>query len=145
MVGGFRDSMIDQLVRYLASNCGRMFPGWTNQDMRDYVMFHVSNGTLVYTSEGYSITGMLIAWQQSTPTLEPWTWQRNDRFGRFVWVDHFIAKTSEVAVQLFDLIMSRWGWWECSVAGVRKGIDRVYKPSTVKRLLTKAKDIYGNH
>ena len=132
-------SVSTQIRNYLRVKHGALFPGFTDEALLDYVLFHMERGHLTYAVGDRLVAGVLIGWRQSEPVPMPFTWQEADPAGGYWYWDLLAANDSTAALGMVASYIRRCpDAARLPVVALRNGRNRIYPPGAVLRIYARS-------
>lgn len=109
---------LDALTGFCAGR--KCFANWSPETLRDYLAFHVAQGTLCVVQTSGQVQGVAIGWQTFTQQLlapimrhqHLFTWRASSSIGTVIFVAEVAATSPGVLTQLCRQLALRFPEWQ---------------------------------
>lgn len=90
--------MIAKVSAYFRKRLSEAFEKWTDEELADFIEFHLKRGTLKVLTRSGTIVGIVCGWRQKGADRIPFTWQESDPLGDHWYWYQFAADSPEDAM-----------------------------------------------
>ena len=140
------DELLMQLAHFARGHGGRLYGGFTPEQLQDYLMFHAAQRTLSFCRENNAVTGLGVAWQMPAAEIRRraqyrramFDWTATEEGADGLFIANVIALNIGARRALIGGLMKRFpGWAGLQIYTTRKAPHRLkqIKPLALARLV----------